>query len=104
MPYNHSIPTLDTPARESTAKAQGTQNSNASQGTAEPVDEAKIGYDALANRLYATLGIDQGVVSCSTYVGFITPCSHCNKIFFVKCDRAYCNGNVLVLIFASTYL
>ncbi|KAG8421189.1 hypothetical protein J3458_003087 [Metarhizium acridum] len=59
--YNYSNPTLDTPAHDLTEKLKRTHDDYSNRGTAEADDEDGTGFDALATRLYATLGIDHGV-------------------------------------------
>ncbi|KAG5912543.1 hypothetical protein E4U53_005280, partial [Claviceps sorghi] len=60
--YNYSNPVLDVPAHDSTEKLKRTPDDDAARGSA-PADgeEDDAGFDALATRLYATLGIHQGV-------------------------------------------
>ncbi|KAG6016042.1 hypothetical protein E4U43_004305 [Claviceps pusilla] len=61
--YNYSNPVLDPPAHDLTEKLKRTHDDYASRGTAQPdgEEEDHVGFDALATRLYATLGIDHGV-------------------------------------------
>ncbi|EFZ00415.2 Fungal specific transcription factor [Metarhizium robertsii ARSEF 23] len=59
--YNYSNPMLDTPAHDLTEKLKRTHDDYSNRGTAEADDEDGTGFDALATRLYATLGIDHGV-------------------------------------------
>lgn len=63
--YNYSNPMLDTPAHDLTEKLKRTHDDYSNRGTAEADDEDGTGFDALATRLYATLGIDHGVVCCA---------------------------------------
>ncbi|GAB0135631.1 hypothetical protein EsDP_00003962 [Epichloe bromicola] len=60
--YNYSKPALDEPAHDLTEKLKRSHDDYASRGTAEGKgEEDALGFDALATRLYATLGIDHGV-------------------------------------------
>lgn len=56
---------MDEPAHDLTEKLKRSHDDYASRGAAEGKgEEDGLGFDALATRLYATLGIDHGVV-CS---------------------------------------
>ncbi|OAA48679.1 Transcription factor [Metarhizium rileyi] len=59
--YNYSNPTLDTPAHDLAEKLKRTHDDYTNRGTVEADDGDGAGFDALATRLYATLGIDHGV-------------------------------------------
>ncbi|KAG5977686.1 hypothetical protein E4U55_006618 [Claviceps digitariae] len=60
--YNYSNPVLDAPAHDLTEKLKRTHDDYATRGSAQADGEDDdAGFDALATRLYATLGIDHGV-------------------------------------------
>ncbi|KAG6054373.1 hypothetical protein E4U32_006940 [Claviceps aff. humidiphila group G2b] len=60
--YNYSNPALDVPAHDLTEKLKRTHDEYASRGSDQAEgEEEDVGFDALATRLYATLGIDHGV-------------------------------------------
>ncbi|KAK2593067.1 hypothetical protein QQS21_009233 [Conoideocrella luteorostrata] len=63
--YNYSNPTLEAPAHDLTEKLKRTHDDYANRGVPEGEDggedEEGSGFDALAIRLYDTLGVDHGV-------------------------------------------
>ncbi|KAG5953956.1 hypothetical protein E4U58_000256 [Claviceps cyperi] len=60
--YNYSNPALDVPAHDLTEKLKRPHDEYASRGSDQAEgEEEDVGFDALATRLYATLGIDHGV-------------------------------------------
>ncbi|KHO00020.1 uncharacterized protein MAM_01943 [Metarhizium album ARSEF 1941] len=60
--YNCFNPTADTPAHDLTEKLKRTHDDYADRGTTQVDEEDGSGFDALTTRLYATLGIDHGVL------------------------------------------